>query len=85
MVSGDNRSRPGKPGRPRKPGKQQPFSLRLPADLHLKLKHYAVDHPGRSLNDVLVEVISDWWNKVPERRTYERLVEASLKKNNRKS
>ena len=48
-------------GRPAKLGHHQLFSLRLPSDLHGALRHYALDDE-RSLNDVLVQVIQDWWH-----------------------
>lgn len=49
-------------GRPEKLGDHQLFSLRLPVDLHRSLRHYALDE-GRSLNDVLVDVIGGWWDE----------------------
>jgi hypothetical protein len=80
MASQGHRSHQPKRGRPQKLGEHQPFSIRLPADLHQQLKHYVVDHPGRSLNDLIVEAVSDWWADVPERGKYARLVEDAARK-----
>lgn len=56
-------------GRPRKvEGEAKPFLLRLPEELHLELRHHALDE-GRSLQDVLVEVIQEWWEKQRSRTT----------------
>jgi predicted HicB family RNase H-like nuclease len=51
---------PKRRGRPRKTAEHQLFSLRLPPDLHNRLRHHALDE-RRSLNDILVEVIEEWW------------------------
>lgn len=49
-------------GRPPKLGDHQAYPLRMPVDLHKELRHYALDE-GRSMNDVLVEVIKVWWDE----------------------
>jgi predicted HicB family RNase H-like nuclease len=53
-------AQPRRLGRPPKLGDHRQFPLRLPAKLHRELRHYALD-AGKSLNDILVEVISTWW------------------------
>ena len=60
-------------GRPPKLGDHQLFSLRLPTDLHRALKTYAFVS-GKSFNDVLVEVLKDWWARQPEHDHIEALV-----------
>ncbi len=47
-------------GRPPKLGDHKVYPLRLPATLHLELRHFAIDE-ACSLNDVLVGVIQGWW------------------------
>lgn len=49
----------------------QLFSLRLPVDLHRELRHHAVDD-GRPLNEILVEVIAQWWESEKTRRRSKR-------------
>jgi hypothetical protein len=78
QVDGAGEKRPR--GRPSKLGDVQPFPLRLPVDLHKQLKHYVVDHEGRSLNDIIVEAVQQWWSQVPERDRYARLVAYAAKK-----
>jgi hypothetical protein len=80
MATGAPRSHPKKRGRPAKLGEHQSYSLRLPTDLHQQLKHYVVDHPEKSLNDVIVDAVSKWWSDVPERGKYIRLVDDAAKK-----
>lgn len=58
-------------GRPRKLPEHQAFSLRLPVELHQELRHYAVD-ARRSLNDILVDAITQWWAAQPERENVRR-------------
>ncbi len=47
-------------GRPKKLVDHQLFSLRLPSALHGELRHFALDEK-RSLNDILVATIQEWW------------------------
>jgi predicted HicB family RNase H-like nuclease len=51
-----------KGGRPPKLLEHRLFSLRLPAGMHRELRVFALME-GRSLNDILVGVIGDWWTK----------------------
>ena len=67
-------------GRPAKGGQHQPYSLRMPAELHQQLKHYVVDHPGKSLNELIIDAIERWWRSVEDRAKYVRLVEEAAKK-----
>lgn len=80
MAGRDDGDVPKKRGRPAKGGQHQSYSLRLPAELHQQLKHYVVDHPEKSLNDVIVEAVEQWWGAVPDRHKYVRLVEDAAKK-----
>ena len=64
------------PGRPNKLGDHQPYLVRLPTVLHRQIKLYAVSK-GLSLNDLLVEVIGDWWGEQPERAGIARLAGGS--------
>jgi hypothetical protein len=73
MVSGKRTTKRGR-GRPSKVGKHRAFSLRLPADLHQQLRHYSIDQRV-PLNDMIVRAVEDWWSRVPDRKTYVRLVE----------
>jgi predicted HicB family RNase H-like nuclease len=59
-------------GRPPKLGDHQPYLVRLPTELHRQIKLYAVSK-GLSLNDVLVDIIRDWWAEQPERAGIARL------------
>jgi len=43
-----------------------------------------VDHPEKSLNDVIVEAVEKWWTDVPERQNYARLVEKATRKRSSK-
>jgi len=43
-------------------GDHKVYTLRLPAALHIQLRHYCLDK-GMSLNDLLVSVIEDFWSK----------------------
>lgn len=52
------------PGRPKKLGDHTSFTLRIPSVLHKELMHFAIDD-GRSLNDILLDVIGKWWSKSP--------------------
>jgi hypothetical protein len=63
-----------KVGRPQKFG-QRPYvlGLRLPAELHRQLRHYVVDHPPGTINDLVVAVLAEWWESQPERTAYDRL------------
>jgi hypothetical protein len=75
MRSHEQRATQKKRGRPPKLGEHQSYPLRLPAELHQQLKHYVVDHPDKSLNDLIVEAVAEWWSRVPGRRKYVRFVE----------
>jgi predicted HicB family RNase H-like nuclease len=59
-------------GRPPKRAETQPFTLRFSKELHRQLRLYAV-HNGKSLNDVLVEAVEQWWAQQPERAKFVRL------------
>ncbi|MEL6546307.1 MAG: toxin-antitoxin system HicB family antitoxin [Myxococcota bacterium] len=61
-----------KRGRPKTIEDQKPFVLRLPPDLHRMLRTYAANQ-GTSMNQIVVEVLQQWWAKNPERRAFERL------------
>lgn len=61
-----------KRGRPTKLGEAQVFALRLPVDLHKGLKMLSVV-TGKSMNDLVVEVLRDWWAEQPQRRELARL------------
>jgi hypothetical protein len=64
-------------GRPRKLSEDHRlFSLRLDSNLHQQLLVYAAAQ-RRSLNDVLVEVIENWWHLQPERAMIVRLTESA--------
>lgn len=80
MSGRRDRQEPKKRGRPAKAGDHQPFSLRIPTELHQQLKHYRVDHPETSINDLIVAAIERWWNSVPERQKYAKLVEDAAKR-----
>lgn len=54
-------------GRPPKLGDYQAYPLRMPVDLHRELRHLALDE-GCSLNDLLVQVIQEWWQARGRRR-----------------
>ena len=58
-------------GRPAKLGNHRLFPFRLPADLHKELRHFAIDQE-RSLNEILVEVVRDWWRTGPDKGTVKR-------------
>ena len=62
-------------GRPSK-GERRIIGLRVPRNLHLELGHYSLDKE-RDLNEILLEVIAAWWEKQPERASYEKLREAN--------
>jgi hypothetical protein len=62
------------PGRPAKLGPHQAVSCRLPVPLFKALKHLAVDQ-AQSLNDVVIEALTEFWKHHPERRKYAHLVE----------
>ena len=51
-------------GRPRKLGEIKPFVVRLPADLHRRLRATA-KQDGKSLNDLMVDVLREWWTMRP--------------------
>jgi NRPS condensation-like uncharacterized protein len=65
-------------GRPPKLGDHKLFSLRLPTELHRALKTYATVQ-GKSVNDILTDVIASWWREQPERARIESLVGATRK------
>ncbi|MCB9652887.1 MAG: Arc family DNA-binding protein [Deltaproteobacteria bacterium] len=50
----------------------KPFVLRMPVELHRMLRTFAASR-GRSMNEVLVEVLEEWWRRNPDRRAFERL------------
>jgi hypothetical protein len=62
------------PGRPPKLGEHQAVSCRLPIPLFKALKHLAVDR-AQSLNDVVIEALTEFWEHHPERRKYAHLVD----------
>lgn len=68
-------SRRGAPkrGRPRKHprGSLTPLLIRLPKTLHAQLRRLATDE-GRSLNDILTEVISRWYERREARQERDR-------------
>ena len=51
--------RRGRPPRQRE-GAHQAFTLRMPAELHRDLRHFALDE-GRSLNEILLDAVESWW------------------------
>jgi predicted HicB family RNase H-like nuclease len=59
-------------GRPEKPGRDRALSVRLPESLHKALRHLAVDN-DKSLNDVVVWALEEWWSSRPERAAYSKL------------
>lgn len=76
-----SRKPPGraKRGRPAKVGEHRQFALRLRAELHRQLRHYALDQ-AVSLNDLIVRAVEHWWGSVPDRATYARLVDRPARK-----
>ena len=74
MAKKSKRKKAGRtgPGRPRKLDGHQLFSLRLPQELHRELRLYAASQ-DKSLNDLLIQVLKEWWSGVPERRTIRNL------------
>ncbi len=62
-------------GRPKTQPDAKPFVLRLPPDLHRMLRTYAASH-GTSMNQVVLDVLEEWWSDHPERRAFERLPDA---------
>jgi hypothetical protein len=74
---------PKKMGRPAKLTDHRPFTLRLPTDLHRQLRHLTVDQ-GVSLNDLLVQIIVEWWAKQPQRATYANLKSTAEPRRTRK-
>ncbi len=50
---------------------RKPFLLRLPPELHLALKRYALEE-DRTLGSILLEWIQDGWKRVPGHEQYER-------------
>ena len=63
-----------KKGRTRE-GEFQVFTLRLPADLHRQLRHYALDQEV-SLNELVARVLDEWWQTQPERAVYAKLTKS---------
>lgn len=49
------------------------FPLRIPRRLHAALRHYAVGQ-GKSLNKVIEHALKAWWDALPEKAAYEKLV-----------
>jgi hypothetical protein len=43
--------------------------------MHVELRHYSLD-VGRSLNDVILEALTAWWNAHPTRGSYARLAKS---------
>lgn len=54
-------------GRKRKRASEQPYTLRLPSELHRELMVYKTLH-RRPLNDMLLELIELWWTRQAARR-----------------
>ena len=64
-------------GRPPRNEEVQLFSLRLPKDLHRALGLYVLKHEGAgSMNDVIVKVVQEWWDRLPARAAYERFLKS---------
>ena len=64
-------------GRPPRDGEVQLFSLRLPKGLHQALGLYVLKHEDAgSMNDVIVKVVQEWWNQLPDRAAYERFLKS---------
>jgi predicted HicB family RNase H-like nuclease len=77
----NKKAKPSKrpPGRPLKLGRHQPYLVRLPPELHRQIKLYSVSK-GLSLNDLLIDIIRDWWSRQPERAGIARLASARPRK-----
>jgi hypothetical protein len=52
--------------------KGQPFVLRLPPELHRKLKMMAA-YRDASLNQLMVDALGEWWTTQPDRGPFEKL------------
>jgi predicted HicB family RNase H-like nuclease len=64
---------PKKPSRSGKTeGDSQYFSLRMPTDLHRQLKFFALSRDS-TLNDLIIEVLAEWWGKNPEKAKFSKL------------
>jgi hypothetical protein len=57
-------------GRPRKLGEHRAVSCRIPSDLYVALRHFAVEQDA-SLNDVVVMALREFWSRRPERLRYD--------------
>lgn len=69
-----HRGAPGKRGRPPKLGETQAITLRLPVELHRAMRHYTIE-ARKSMNELITEVLQDWWSSQPGRVAYERLAQ----------
>jgi predicted GNAT superfamily acetyltransferase len=69
-TKGPRKAKPPARGRPRKHarGSLSALLIRVPKELHAQLRHVAIDE-GRSLNDILTEVISAWYERRSPRRS----------------
>ncbi len=68
-------SLPRQRGRPRKLHDFKALSCRIPNDLYMGLRHYALGH-SKSFNDVMIEALQQYWNTRPERAEYAALLAA---------
>jgi predicted HicB family RNase H-like nuclease len=57
------------------PVELQSFTARIPVDLHHALRLVAADE-DKSLNELLTDILRDWWQKKPDRRRYEDFLRA---------
>lgn len=48
------------------------FSVRLPDHLHQQLKAYSIQK-STSLNELIVDVLTEWWERQPEQKLYAKL------------
>jgi predicted HicB family RNase H-like nuclease len=53
----------------------QSFTVRLPAELHHALRVVAADE-NKSLNELLTQVLQDWWQSKPDRKRFEEFLRA---------
>jgi len=75
-MSAKKRGRGRPPLAVKKAETEQPFTFRLPSELHAQLRMYAMSREKRPLSQILTTVVTEWWRQNPHRSA----VVESLKK-----